>query len=139
MSPFDHPSRVRSFPWPFTGDSYRYSANVEPAPKRRCTVTGAWGGTILDLDNQYEAELAERHAILQRDSSRFVELPHVNRLATGTPYRRAKRTPGEHPFVRAPAEPILPSRPMHWMSRRAERRSRTAAVQRPPAGLVLAG
>ena len=81
MSPFDHPSRVRSFPWPFAGDSYRYSANVEPAPKRRRTVTGAWGGTILDLDDQYEAELAERHAILQRDTSRFVELPHMRPAA----------------------------------------------------------
>jgi hypothetical protein len=32
---------------------------------------------------------------------------------------------------------ILPSRPIYSMSRRAERRSRTAAFQRPPAGLVL--
>jgi transposase-like protein len=39
---------------------------------------------------------------------------------------RAKRTPGEHPFVRF-SDAILPSRPMLRASRRAERRSRTAA------------
>jgi hypothetical protein len=51
---------------------------------------------------------------------------NVNRLANGTPDRRAKRTPGEHPFVRFSAA-ILPSRPMLPLSRRAQRRSRTAA------------
>jgi hypothetical protein len=81
MSPRDYPPRVRTFPWPFAGDSYRYSANVEPAPNLRHTVTGGWGGTILDLDDQYEAELAERRAILQRDPSRFVELPHMRPAA----------------------------------------------------------
>ena len=84
-------------------------------------------------------ELFRNRATKQTSLWRALNKLTVNRLATGTPYRRAKRTPGEHPFVRAPAEPILPSRPMHWMSRRAERRSRTAAVQRPPAGLVLDG
>jgi hypothetical protein len=81
MNPPDHPPRVRNFPWPFAGDSYRYSANVEPAPSLRRTAAGAWGGTILDLDDQYEAELAERHAILRRDPSRFVELPHMRPAA----------------------------------------------------------
>jgi dimethylamine monooxygenase subunit A len=77
MSPPHHPPRVRNFPWPFAADSYRYSANVEPAPSLRRTAAGAWGGAILDLDNEYEAELAERADILRRDPSRFVELPHM--------------------------------------------------------------
>ena len=62
---------------------------------------------------------------------------NVNRLPKGTPDRRAKGTPWEHPFVRFRGA-ILPSRPMRAMSRRAERRSRMAALQRPPAqGLFL--
>ena len=51
----------------------------------------------------------------------------VNRLANVTPDRRSKRTPGEHPFVRFSGV-ILPPRPMLSLSRRAERRSRTAAL-----------
>jgi PAS domain-containing protein len=54
------------------------------------------------------------------------EAGRVNRLPKGTPDRRSKRTPGEHRFVRFSGA-ILPSRPMHPMSWRAERRSRTAA------------
>jgi len=54
-------------------------------------------------------------------------LQAVNRLPKVTPDRRAKRTPGEHPFVRFSGA-ILPPRPMQLLSRRAERRSRTAAL-----------
>lgn len=72
-----HPERVRRFPWPFTGEAYRYSANVEPAPSLRRTAAGSWGGTILDLDDRYERELAERAAVLDRDPSRYRELAHM--------------------------------------------------------------
>ena len=51
----------------------------------------------------------------------------------------AQKGPQRASFCSAPAEPILPSRPIYSMSRRAQRRSRTAAVQRPPGGLVLDG
>ncbi|GBQ31242.1 heme-dependent oxidative N-demethylase family protein [Gluconacetobacter azotocaptans] len=68
---------IRRFPWPFTGDRYAYSANVEPAPGARRTLVGEWGRTILDPDETYAAELAERRDILARDPSRHVELPHM--------------------------------------------------------------
>ncbi len=74
-------ARLSRFPWPFTGDAYRYSANVEPAPKLRRTPVGAWGGAVLDVDADYEAELSERAAVLARDPARHVELPHM-RAAT---------------------------------------------------------
>jgi hypothetical protein len=51
----------------------------------------------------------------------------------------AQKGPQGASFCSAPAEPILPSRLIYSVSRCAQRRSRTAAVQRPPAGLVLDG
>ena len=51
----------------------------------------------------------------------------------------SQKDPQSASFCSAPAEPILPSRPMYSVSRRAEQPSRTAAVRRPPAGLVLDG
>ncbi|WP_406689743.1 DUF3445 domain-containing protein [Saccharopolyspora sp. ID03-671] len=71
------PERVRRFPWPLEGDHYRYSVNVEAAPRAHRTAAGEWGGTVLDFHADYEAELAERAAILRRDPGRHVELPHM--------------------------------------------------------------
>ena len=42
--------RIRRFPFPYTSDNYRYSANVEPARKVVETDAGAWGGTVVDVD-----------------------------------------------------------------------------------------
>ncbi|MBO1324784.1 DUF3445 domain-containing protein [Acetobacter sp. TBRC 12305] len=74
LQPGLHASR---FPWPFSADHYAYSANVEPAPGCVRTAAGAWGATILDVDGEYERELAERSAILQRDLSRYASLEHM--------------------------------------------------------------
>jgi hypothetical protein len=70
-------SRVKRFPWPFTDEPFAYGANLEPAGTLRRTVAGEWGATILDLDEHYGAELAERRAILARDATRYMELPHM--------------------------------------------------------------
>lgn len=75
------PERVRRFPWPLEGDHYRYSVNVEPAPRAHRTAAGEWGGAVLDFNASYETELAERAAILDRDPGRHVELGHM-RAAT---------------------------------------------------------
>ena len=72
-----HPPDVRRFPWPFAGDAYAYSANLEPAGTIRRTAAGEWGRAILDLDGRYAAEIEERHAVLQRDPARHVELAHM--------------------------------------------------------------
>ena len=68
---------LRDFPFPFDADSYRYSANVEPAPAFRETVAGGWGGTVVHVDEAYESELAERARILAADPSRCCALPHM--------------------------------------------------------------
>lgn len=71
------PERIRRFPFPFPGDSYRYSANVEPAHKTVTTDAGAWGARLIDIDEHYLQELAERDAVLTRDPSRTQVLPHM--------------------------------------------------------------
>jgi hypothetical protein len=76
-----HPDRIPRFPWPFTTDRYAYSANVEPAPCERRTAAGAWGQHIFDIDDDYAAEIAERQAVLARDPSRHVVLPHMQPAA----------------------------------------------------------
>jgi hypothetical protein len=54
------PERIRHFPFPFLGDQYRYSANVEPANKNVPTDAGAWGAGLIDIDEFYHKELGER-------------------------------------------------------------------------------
>lgn len=71
------PERIRRFPFPFTADSYRYSANVEPARKTVETAAGSWGSHLLDVDEHYLHDLKEREAVLERDPSRIAALPHM--------------------------------------------------------------
>lgn len=73
----DLPARVRSFPFPFPRDVYRYSANVEPALVPRGTEAGSWGGELIAVDEDYGAELAERARILAADPERCLTLPHM--------------------------------------------------------------
>ena len=61
------PERIRGFPWPFSADNYRYSANVEPARKTVKTEAGAWGGELLNIDEHYLEEIKERDGVLDRD------------------------------------------------------------------------
>ncbi|KUI25432.1 DUF3445 domain-containing protein [Mycobacterium sp. GA-2829] len=60
------PDLFETFPFPFAADAYRYSTNVEPA-----------GGRVIDIDSEYERELAERAMILAADPSRYAVLPHM--------------------------------------------------------------
>jgi dimethylamine monooxygenase subunit A len=71
------PDLVRTFPFPFPTDSYRYSTNVEPAGTAVVTPTGQWGDRVVDVDSEYEHELAERARILAEDPSRHTVLPHM--------------------------------------------------------------
>ena len=70
-------ARVARFPFPFATDSYRYSTNVEPARRPVATAAGGWGAGVLDVDDDYAAELAERRAVLAADPTRCQELPHM--------------------------------------------------------------
>lgn len=71
------PMRVARFPFPFATDSYRYSTNVEPARRPVATAAGGWGAGVLDVDDDYAAELAVRRAVLAADPTRCQELPHM--------------------------------------------------------------
>ena len=70
-------ARVARFPFPFATDSYRYSTNVEPARRPVTTAAGGWGAGVLDVDDDYVAELAVRRAVLAADPTRCQELPHM--------------------------------------------------------------
>ena len=71
------PDLVASFPFPYTGDSYRYSTNISPAAVVVTTATGQWGQRVVDIDSEYLHELTERRRILAADPSRHAVLPHM--------------------------------------------------------------
>jgi hypothetical protein len=71
------PDLVATFPFPFAADTYRYSTNIEPAGNAVCTHAGTWGERVVDIDSEYEHELAERQRILAADPSRYAALPHM--------------------------------------------------------------
>ncbi|MBO3748381.1 DUF3445 domain-containing protein [Streptosporangiaceae bacterium NEAU-GS5] len=68
---------LTSFPWPLDADTFTYSVNLEPAPAERRTEIGAWGSTVVDIDDEYEDYLATRRRILAADRARYAELPHM--------------------------------------------------------------
>lgn len=68
---------LRSFPFPFLADTYRYSTNVEPARRPVVTEAGGWGERVLDVDGWYRADLAVRREVLDRDPGRCQLLPHM--------------------------------------------------------------
>ncbi len=74
------PERISRFPFPFSGDSYRYSANVEPARKTVQTEAGSWGSFLIDIDDHYLSDLQARKEVLTKDPTRTAALPHM-RLA----------------------------------------------------------
>lgn len=71
------PDLIHTFPFPFAADTYRYSTNVEPAGSTVATPVGRWGERVVDIDSEYEHELAERAAILANDPTRSAVLPHM--------------------------------------------------------------
>ncbi|WP_349828537.1 heme-dependent oxidative N-demethylase family protein [Brevibacterium litoralis] len=68
---------LTTFPFPFRDEIYRYSANLEPGGKEVPTAAGAWGREVIVVDAHYEAELAERARILDRDPTRHASSPHM--------------------------------------------------------------
>jgi dimethylamine monooxygenase subunit A len=71
------PDRIRSFPFPFPEDTYRYSTNVEPAHKPVGTEGGEWGSKLLCIDEHYLHEVALREEILEADPTRLQVLDHM--------------------------------------------------------------
>ena len=70
-------SSLAGFPFPFPHETYRYSANVEPAGQARRSAAGQWGETVIDIDRHYTAELREKDRVLTVDPQRYVALPRM--------------------------------------------------------------
>jgi hypothetical protein len=70
-------SRLAGFPFPFRADTFRYGTNVERARTPVPTEAGCWGARVLDVDEDYRADLAERARILRADPGRLRVLPHT--------------------------------------------------------------
>lgn len=75
------PDLIRTFPFPFPEDTYRYSTNVQPAGKPEVTPAGQWGEAVVQVDSEYRHELAERERILEDDPTRLQVLPHMRPAA----------------------------------------------------------
>lgn len=69
--------RIARFPFPFSSDQYRYTANVEPARQAAVTAAGQWGTTLFDEDDEYVLELRARAEVLAKDPSRYSAFPHM--------------------------------------------------------------
>jgi len=112
--PFLASPRLQRFPWPFPHDTYRYSTNVEPTFRHVETEAGGWGGRMLEIDGDYQAELAERRAILERDPSRMALLEHMRPAAWDALETVLSTLAGEYPdqmeFTRS-------GRACHWVNR----------------------
>ncbi|WP_308298701.1 DUF3445 domain-containing protein [Streptomyces sp. GESEQ-35] len=93
------PTRIAGFPFPFRADSYRYSTNVEPARVPVPTEAGEWGAGILDVDDEYAAELAERERILAADPTRLTVLPHMRPACWDALHTLLRELADRHPSV----------------------------------------
>lgn len=76
-SPAEADASLARFPFPFPHETYRYSANVEPAEELRRNTAGQWGETVIDIDSHYAAEIREKDRVLAADPGRYVALPHM--------------------------------------------------------------
>ena len=70
---------LHRLPWPFAEgeETFRYSVNVEPAPRFTPTAAGHWGQHMVDLGDDYREQMALRRAILAADPGRLQVLPHT--------------------------------------------------------------
>lgn len=76
-----YPTRIARYPFPLDSDSFRYTANVEPARAVRRTAAGEWGAHVIDVDGEYLGELAERARVLAADPGRRTLSPYARPLA----------------------------------------------------------
>ena len=68
------PEHIRRFPFPFHEDSYMYAVNIEPhveGPKDSVLEN------LIDVDEHYVSEMADRALVLAEDPLRCQSLPHM--------------------------------------------------------------
>ena len=71
---YNSPAAIKRFPFPFPEDEYMYSVNIEPHVK---TQPGSVTEFLLDIDEHYVAECADKEITLAADPERFLALPHM--------------------------------------------------------------
>lgn len=92
-----YPRDVASYPFPLSADTYRISANVEPAAVARTTAAGSWGGHVLHVGDDHDDVLARRREILTREPGRFVAAPHARAASWDALLYLAGRLAAEYP------------------------------------------
>jgi hypothetical protein len=85
------------FPFPLAVDRYRYSTNVEPARVAVATEVGGWGAAVIDIDDRYHAEVAERARILAADPTRHAVPPHMRVAAWDAALTLLREAARDHP------------------------------------------
>ncbi|MGJ4995573.1 heme-dependent oxidative N-demethylase family protein [Bradyrhizobium sp. HKCCYLS3077] len=68
------PAAIRRFPFPFDRDAYMYGVNIEP---HKSGPAGTAYENLIDVDEHYVAEMAERALVLNEDALRCQSLPHM--------------------------------------------------------------
>ena len=68
------PENIRRFPFPFPDDNYMYSVNMEPHVKG---AAGTVFENLIDVDEHYISEMADRALVLKADPLRYQALPHM--------------------------------------------------------------
>lgn len=69
------PETVRRFPFPFDKDAYMYAVNIEPHVQGR---PGSVLENLIDIDEHYVAEMADKAKVLAEDPRRCQSLPHMD-------------------------------------------------------------
>lgn len=93
------PELLAAFPFPFSADHYRYSTNLESAGIAVSTTVGRWGDRVVDVDGEYEGELAERASILAADPTRYAVLPHMRPACWDTMLTLMRELAAGYPLI----------------------------------------
>jgi hypothetical protein len=88
---------LADFPFPLTGDAYRYTANLQPGGQRQETEAGAWGETITRVGPDYADLIAERARILRADPGRVITDPALRAAEWDTLRYLMRRLAAEYP------------------------------------------
>jgi hypothetical protein len=68
---------LADFPFPLSGDTYRYTANLQPGGQRQPTEAGSWGEAVTRVGPGYRDLIAERARILHADPGRLITDPSL--------------------------------------------------------------
>ena len=106
---------LADFPFPLAADTYRYTANLQPAGQRQVTETGSWGETITRAGPDYLDLIAAREAILRADPGRLIRDPAQPAAEWDTLRYLMRRLAADYPADFAYRES---GGAAHWVNRR---------------------